>query len=551
MSKLGDLIVRLRLQYDDYKKGLKKADADTKGFAGTLGKIKGVGLAVWGAIGGAVIGFANEMIKSTNRIGDAWARFTAQASAAWTTFVQSVSAMRWDNLIGRIKEATAAAKDLQNALDAEFEVSNSIRLQKAAMAEELAALEVLARNASKPYEERAAAAQKYLDMVKPLYDQELALAKKLENAQLGKWLAGSGLKDSEQLRKDLRQFLVDYGKNESLASAIGRMFELQQQYDMAMSVRASKYRAGDARWSSPVIEEYQALRDMVKNYGQNAGYGTYIYKLAEVYEKMRGDADTKPLVDAMIAAGEAAGAFDRETKRMQSALNTSLAQMEGSTGAAVGSVEAVTRKALGPALTAGPAITVGPLVAADSGLAGTEAWMAEHQRRGEEFLAWYQDMVDRTAMMNEMLEDGIVQATVGGLQAFTDMVSGIEGADASDVLAALLQPFANTATQLGTMLLAEGLGIKAFKESLKTLNPAIAIGAGTALIALGAALGSAVRALGGSGSSSSGSNGGYDSGGSSAAGQNYESTLTVEVTGKISGSDIVISGNKTNDKWNR
>ena len=547
MSKLGDLIVRLRLQYDDYKKGLKKADADTKGFAGTLGKIKGVGLAVWGAIGGAVIGFANEMIKSTNRIGDAWARFTAQASAAWTTFVQSVSAMRWDNLIGRIKEATAAAKDLQNALDAEFEVSNSIRLQKAAMAEELAALEVLARNASKPYEERAAAAQKYLDMVKPLYDQELRLAKSLEDAQLGKWLAGSGLKDSEQLRKDLRAFLIAYGKDQNLMNALGIMIDANSRNVFGSQKLASAQVNGDKAY----VAQYRAAQQFVTDYQRNNGYGTSIYKLAEIYEKMRGDADTKPLVDAMIAAGEAAGAFDRETKRMQSALNTSLAQMEGSTGAAVGSVEAVIRKALGPALTAGPAITVGPLVAADSGLAGTEAWMAEHQRRGEEFLAWYQDMVDRTAMMNEMLEDSIVQATVGGLQAFTDMVSGIEGADASDVLAALLQPFANTATQLGTMLLAEGLGIKAFKESLKTLNPAIAIGAGTALIALGAALGSAIRALGGSGSSSSGSNGGYDSGGSSAAGQNYESTLTVEVTGKISGSDIVISGNKTNDKWNR
>lgn len=547
MSKLGDLIVRLRLQYDDYKKGLKKADADTKGFAGTLGKIKGVGLAVWGAIGGAVIGFANEMIKSTNRIGDAWARFTAQASAAWTTFVQSVSAMRWDNLIGRIKEATAAAKDLQNALDAEFEVSNSIRLQKAAMAEELAALEVLARNASKPYEERAAAAQKYLDMVKPLYDQELRLAKSLEDAQLGKWLAGSGLKDSEQLRKDLRAFLIAYGKDQNLMNALGIMIDANSRNVFGSQKLASAQVNGDKAY----VAQYRAAQQFVTDYQKNNGYGTSIYKLAEIYEKMRGDADTKPLVDAMIAAGEAAGAFDRETKRMQSALNTSLAQMEGSTGAAVGSVEAVTRKALGPALTAGPAITVGPLVAADSGLAGTEAWMAEHQARGEEFLAWYQDMVDRTAMMNEMLEDSIVQATVGGLQAFTDMVSGIEGADASDVLAALLQPFANTATQLGTMLLAEGLGIKAFKESLKTLNPAIAIGAGTALIALGAALGSAIRALGGSGSSSSGSNGGYDSGGSSAAGQNYESTLTVEVTGKISGPDIVISGNKTNDNWNR
>ena len=547
MSKLGDLIVRLRLQYDDYKKGLKKADADTKGFAGTLGKIKGVGLAVWGAIGGAVIGFANEMIKSTNRIGDAWARFTAQASAAWTTFVQSVSAMRWDNLIGRIKEATAAAKDLQNALDAEFEVSNSIRLQKAAMAEELAALEVLARNASKPYEERAAAAQKYLDMVKPLYDQELRLAKSLEDAQLGKWLAGSGLKDSEQLRKDLRAFLIAYGKDQNLMNALGIMIDANSRNVFGSQKLASAQVNGDKAY----VAQYRAAQQFVTDYQRNNGYGTSIYKLAEIYEKMRGDADTKPLVDAMIAAGEAAGAFDRETKRMQSALNTSLTQMEGSTGAAVGSVEAVTRKALGPALTAGPAITVGPLVAADSGLAGTEAWMAEHQARGEEFLAWYQDMVDRTAMMSDMLADSMIQATTSGLHAFTDMLMGLEGADPTDVLAALLQPFAQTCTQLGAILVAESEGIKAFKQGLANLDPKAPLVAGIALIALGAALGSAIRALGGSGSSSSGSNGGYDSGGSSAAGQNYESTLTVEVTGKISGSDIVISGNKTNDKWNR
>ena len=38
MSKLGDLIVRLRLQPEDYEKGLKKADRDTKGFSGKLSK---------------------------------------------------------------------------------------------------------------------------------------------------------------------------------------------------------------------------------------------------------------------------------------------------------------------------------------------------------------------------------------------------------------------------------------------------------------------------------------------------------------------------------
>ena len=545
MSKLGDLIVRLRLQYDDYKKGLKKATAETQGFAGTLGKIKGVGLAVWGAIGGAVIAFANEMVKSTNRVGDAWARFTAQANAAWTTFVQSVSAMRWDNLIGRIREATSAAKDLQNALDAEFEISNSIKLQKSAMAEELADLEIIARDQTKSYQERAAAAQKYLDLVKPLYDQELRLAQSLEDAQLGKWIAGSGLKDSSQLRKDLRSFLVAYGKDQNLMNSLAIMIDANSRNWMGSHKLASAQMNGDKEY----VAQYRAAQQFVNDYQKNNGYGTSIYALAEIYEKMRGDADTKPLVDAMIAAGEAAGAFDRETKRMQSALNSSLAQMENSTTTAV---ESVTRLDMGPALTAGPAIAAAPaLTAPDLGLAGIEEMWAAHQAKGEEWLAWYQDMVDRTAMMNEMLEDSIIQATMGGLQAFTDMVAGLEGADASDVLAALLQPFANTATQLGSMLMAEGLGIKAFKESLKTLNPTVAISAGVALLALGAALGSSIRALGGSGTSSSGSNGGYDSGSKTSENQNYESTLTVEVSGKISGSDILISGTKTKNKWNR
>lgn len=547
MSKLGDLIVRLRLQYDDYKKGLKKADADTKGFAGTLGKIKGVGLAVWGAIGASVVGFAKKMIESTNKMGDAWARFIAQANAGWTTFVQAVASMNFDNLVGRIKEAAKAAKELQNALDGEFEVSNSIRLQKAAMAEELAELEILARDQTKTYEERAAAAQEYLNKVKPLYDQELKLAKSLEDAQLGKWLAGSGIQDSEQVRKDLRNFLIAYGKDDLLASSLGKMLSLQSDYDMAAS---TMFRSGNYLNPSKVVTEYRALRDFVKEYGKNNGYGTDIYKLAQVYETMRGDADTKPLVDAMIAAGEAAGAFDRETKRMQSALNTSLAQMGNSTVQAVETVSPIARKDL--SLPAVGAITGGAVAMSDAGLeTGTwQAYLQEQQAAGEEFLAWYQSMVDRTAMMNQMLEDSIIQATTGGMQAFTDMLMGIEGADATDILAALLQPFANTATQLGSLLLAEGLGIMAFKESLKTLNPAVAMGAGLALIALGSALGSAIKALGNGGSAASPSNGGYNSGGSSSP-SNYESTLTVEVIGKISGNDIVLSGKKTNDKNSR
>ena len=544
MSKIGDLIVRMKLQYEDYKKGLKNASAETKGFAGTLGKIKGVGLAVWGAIGAAAISFAKQLINSTNSIGDAWARTTAQMKAGWDVFLQSVASMNWDNLIGRIREASRAAKELTSALDAEFEVSNSIKLQKAAMAEELAELEIIAKDQTKTYQERADAAQRYLDLVKPLYDQELNLAKKLEDAHLGKWLAGSGLKDSEQLRKDLRNFLVAYGKDEQLASVLGQMLKMQSDYDIAAS---TMFASGNYTNPTAIVREYRGLRDYVKEYEKNNGYGTSIYALAQVYEKMRGDADTKPLVDAMIAAGEAAGAFNRETKRMQSALNSSLASMEKSTTEAVEAVAPIVRQDL-------TLPTVAPIAAAtavqlEAPQIFTDAWLAEQQAKGEAFMQMYNHMVERTAMMNEMLEDSIIQATSGGMQAFTDMLFGIQGADASNILAALLQPFASTATQLGSLLMVEGLGIKAFKESLKTLNPAIAIGAGAALLALGAALGSAIQALGSSGAASAAS-GGYTSG-SSAATQNYAPELTIKIQGKLRGSDIVLSEENTKDKWNR
>mgnify|MGYP007111768131 CR=1 FL=1 len=53
-----------------------------------------------------------------------------------------------------------------------------------------------------------------------------------------------------------------------------------------------------------------------------SGYTNFIGDLARVYENWRGDVDTKPLVDAIIAAEEAKGALDRETTRIQTLINS-------------------------------------------------------------------------------------------------------------------------------------------------------------------------------------------------------------------------------------
>ena len=325
MGKIGDLWVRLGLKSDDYKKGMADAKKETEGFSSKLGKMKAGAVAVWAAIGTAVVAFGKQMIDATNRVGDAWQMFVAKAGAGWRTFVQSISNLEFDNLIGKIKEARKAAEELQSALDMEYEVSNSIRLQKAAMEEELASLEILAKNVSKPYEERAKAAEEYLKKIKPIYDQELDLANRLLDAQQGRWLAGTGLNDTEATRTDLSKFLVDYGKDRSLMDAISRMRELQSEYDNLLSVRQ---RTGNFTGQNAVIDEYRALRDYVKQFQANNGYQTDIYKLAQVYENLRGDTDTTPLVDALIRAGQAAGAYLKETKKMHTALNTAAAQLE-------------------------------------------------------------------------------------------------------------------------------------------------------------------------------------------------------------------------------
>lgn len=541
MGKLGDLIVRLQLKPDDYKKGLKQAEKDTKGFSATLSKIKGAGVAVWAAIGASVISFGKQLITSSQRIGDAWNRMTSQIKGGWDVFVQSVASWNWDNFIGRIKEATVAAKALTNALDAEFEISNSIKLQKAAMAEELAELEVLARDQTKSYEERADAAQKYLDKVKQLYDQELMLAKRLEDAQLGKFLAGSGLQDTEQVRQDLRKFLVDIGKMPTLLDDLAAKSSAQKTIDRGANALGSNYKKVNAAYDVR-NQMHNKLKDI------QSGYQTDLVALFRAYNDMRGDEDAKPLVDAMIRAGEAAGAFNRETKRMQSALNTSLAQInkqgEEQVVADVVEVERIMEPLAKLPTMIAPALQMNlPDIIPDD-------WLTRNREKIDAAVAEAMRLQQITDEINRQFNDAVVSSLSGATQALTECLMGIEGADASQVLAALLQPFAQTMISLGEILLATGLSIEVFKTSLIDLQGAKAIATGISLIALGSAMSAGIRALAGT-SSQATSAGGAVSASSNRGVETYKQEITVHVVGEIAGDKIVLAGQKTLNKWNR
>lgn len=338
MGKIGDLWVRLGLKKDEYTKGMNEAKKENEGFGANLGKMKAGALAVWAAIGTAVVGFAKEMINGTNRIGDAWNRTTAQMKSGWDVFIQSVSNWNWDNFIARIRESANAAKELQNAMDFEFEVTNSINLQKAMMSEELAQLQIDMRDVNKSYEERVAAAEKYLTKAKPIYEQEIELRKSLMEAYSGKWLSNSGIEYNDKTLEDLQKFIVAYGSNAELIEAAGTFLKGRPgTRELTTGVALSSDPQAKRAELNEQIKEYDAAVAKLADLEEILGISN-LETLITTYEKYRGDKDTVPLVKAIQDYYNAQAAFEAENRRIFSVKNSALSGISVGTEAAEGSI---------------------------------------------------------------------------------------------------------------------------------------------------------------------------------------------------------------------
>jgi hypothetical protein len=501
MGKISDIWVRLGLKKDGFDKGMDDAAKKADKTGGKMSKMLNAAKAGWAAVGAAVIAFGHEMINATNKVGDAWNHTMAGIKGGWQSVLADISNYKPDfssfrnffknewkwikDTFGSAKEAGEAAREMSKAFDAEFELENSLKIQRAKISGELADLQVEMRNTALSPQERKAATERYRALLEPLYKAEIATRKNMLDEAVKAWLAGTGVRASTQQVSD---FFANYGINPTAAAA-----------------------------ANP--------------------------ELARVYETLRGDADTQPLIDALIRAGQAAGAYAGETRKVQSALNTATAALESATEI-LEEASSERQDISIPALAGiqGKAVSMTPDLI-------SREWLDENRERGLEALAMQTEWNEIMAEGAMALEDTIVQSMGNGLQAITDMMMGIQGVDASSALAALMAPFGNFAKQMGAMIVSYGLSMDAFKNAFAV--PGVAIAAGAGLMAIGAAISSGAQRLS-QGSLSGGTSAAYTGGSPRNTDiSNYESTLNIEVMGRISGSDIVISGSKTNDKWNR
>lgn len=495
MGKIGDLFVRLGLKSDGFKKGMQDAKKETQSFGSKLGQMKAGALAVWAAIGTAVVKFSQDFISATNRIGDAWETEMRGIKNAYYSVLADISNYKPDTssirnffkgewewikkTFGNANEAAEAGKEAAKAFDAEFELTHSIELQKKGIQQELNELYALMRDTSKSSDVRKAAMERYKALLQPLADAEIEVYRNMMNAAISEWTAGTGLNRTSD---EIVEFFTKIGTD---AQAMADKFP--DIYDVFNN------RKGD-KTNLPIFDIIGKYRDAAN---QMSGVGR---EMARVTNSI--NAEIKRTFDTLVSEIDKAASEDL---KLDLELDLEIDTEELDWSALDAEIEAFAN-------------------------------------------GWNEHCLEIKAM-NDMLEQSFIDSFSGGTQALMDMLMGVEGADASQVMAAILQPMARTATQLGEMLIAEGLAIKAFKDSLKTLKPEVAFAAGATLIAVGAALSSGIKALGTSG----GTAGTTAAAGTTATSgtQTLEQEITVNVVGEISGDKIILAGQKTLNKWSR
>lgn len=555
MGKIGDLWVKLKLKSDEYKKGLDEAQGKTRSFSDKIKSLSVTAKAIWGAIGISAAKLAGDFIKSSQTIGDAWdktmTRLTTKWQAVLAEFNRSLAGSGtesigqqlargfmgpiWGTLFGpNSKRAGLAGKSLSEAKDTMTEIEYAFRLTMAQSGPKLHELYLKMMNTALSASEREAAAKDYRKEVEDIYAPRVKGIKDVMDKTAQQYLAIGGISpdkystdkvlelikmmgsDPAKVEREYSDFFAGY---QSIGDDIsGNLVNTMEAYYNATNEMNDILKRADRTAQSM---ENTGLDDIIKKLGDaKDGMSDFRAQVAEEAEVMAADEEFQKISDPLEE-------FERTHDE---ALSNMTEKQRTFAELAQESYEKAARAAYNYAQQEQESMDAAQ-DAADTAMANLE------------------DRMQKAEELNNMLSDSIASSIYDSTQAFSDMLFGLDDADASAVLGALLQPFANMAKQLGEMLIVEGMGIAAFKESMKSLNPAVAIAAGAALVALGAALSSGIQALGRSGGSSAMSS----STGSSASttNENISTEMTIYVKGKISGKDILISGDNARSYYGR
>lgn len=154
----------------------------------------------------------------------------------------------------------------------------------------------------------------------------------------------------------------------------------------------------------------------------------------------------------------------------------------------------------------------------------------------------------------QMLANALTSGISNSLTELANVIAGVEGANAGNVVKALLTPLADAAISAGIMILTTGKAVQAFRDALTRLDAGAGIVGGATLIAVGLAAKAGLAAIGNNPTGA----GGYAntavtsySGGYGVNSANYQAANDFTLATELKGEDILLSIERTQNKRRR
>lgn len=544
--KIGDLWVKLGLKKDEFSKGIKEAGNETDKLGALTQKAAGAAKAAWAALGAAVVKFATDAVRMTQKWGDEWRNTMAGVKGAYSSFVRQLSSGEgWDNLFANMREAYRVSKEVAAALDEIFERKTSFSYQEASTDREIARLTLIARDSSKSDEERKKANEEIIRLTnelgeskKKIWTDEAAANRRLFQLQTG-------------LNDEQTDFLVkEYNQNREVIQQAREYLRLKKEYS---SVKGSGdfFSTSVAPIPTPVANKDYTSPALEKLERETPQYIKDVASLTQAYDKAN-DELVKGMADAEVSVIR----IDTETMHAQTRATALLGTLNKAAGT---HMEIDIETPLARAQENMGDVLDDYMADLEKEVAGMnkiefeplEIVPPDLSEWDEFYEKWQHDM----AVVQEIVQ-GFQDAAIRGLsdsfQELFNQLSGLEESNPGRVFQALLDPIADMAVKAGEIIMAEGLATIAAKSALETFGETGwgAVAAGAALMAAGAAAKAGLASLAQGGRSTATTSYGSTGGGASQT-QTIQTELTVYVTGRISGNDILLSGQKTQNNMNR
>lgn len=639
MSKIGDLFVRLGLKKDEFSRGIKDAKKETEGFGIGLKNMAAGAKVAWAAVAAAVVKFATDAVKMTQKWGDQWRTTMAGVNAAYGSFVrQLASGEGFSNLFANMREASRLAREAAQELDEVFERTTSYNYTEAQTNKEIAQLQLIMRDSSKSDKERMAAAQQIIQKTeelgrlkkeiatqeadgyrkqlksqtqmnddeinflvreynqnKAIIDQGRAYLNDRKQAKKDKtWLSiGAALDDTpggsalgqmrddaarrakdldaatSQAVKDVAAVLQKYDKgNDELISNLAKAEVAVINVDTAMyhaQMRATSMLGSLSKASSGVstgdttdpgaeaaakiqqravdsakselhllAEKYNAEKALLQQYGMDTEaltkeYEANTYKILLDYTNKRG-------ANAQEREALLREAYKAEKDELQQA-GIDITTLTDSFMKRLLEISDEGFQEFVDQLDEEFPVELDPIEVDDTEL--------------QQWLDSFEAAVQRAEDLAQEFGDAVAGGFSDACQEMADQLFGLKDLNMGSVIQALLTPLADMAIKEGEILVAQGIGVEACKKALESLNGYAAITAGATLIAIGYAAKAGLKSLGANAGGSGAASASAASSGGSYGDVEDRTEITIYVRGKLDGGDIVLSGEKTLNKWDR